>query len=76
MPVHKSQFPSSDLPFIAKASEFEDPRELPLRIGDRVKLNSGGPSSLIVDVTELSVTTAWPGGECVYPRGCIHRVRD
>jgi hypothetical protein len=31
---------------------------------------------LIVDMNDLSVTTAWPGGECVYPRGCVHRVRD
>jgi hypothetical protein len=61
---------------VARADEFQDSREPPLRIGDRVQLNSGGPISLIVELDTEAVTVAWNGAEAVFPRACVHRVRD
>jgi len=76
---HKSQsFRTDHLSLVAKAESFQDPREPPLRMGDWVRLNSGGPRSLVVDATTDKITIAWKSGdkiaECVLPRDCIHRV--
>jgi uncharacterized protein YodC (DUF2158 family) len=76
---HKSRpFRTDHLSLVAKAESFQDPREPPLRIGDWVQLNSGGPRSLVVDATTDKITLAWKSGtkiaECVFPRTCIHRV--
>jgi hypothetical protein len=48
-------------------------RHLSLNLGERVRLNSGGPIGLVVDTDEL-VTIAWPGGEATFPPECLHRV--
>jgi hypothetical protein len=76
---HKSQsFPTDHLSLVATAATFQDPREPPLRMGDWVQLNSGGPRSLVVDVMPDKITIAWKDGnnvaECVFPPACIHRV--
>ena len=70
-------FSSTQLNIIASAESFYDPREPPLRIGDLVTLNSGGPVLLTVDADQKSVTVAWGRGkkECVFPRACVHRSR-
>jgi hypothetical protein len=46
---------------------------IPLNLGERVRLNSGGPIGLVVETGEL-VTIAWPGGEATFPPECLHRV--
>jgi uncharacterized protein YodC (DUF2158 family) len=72
------QFPTDHLSLVAKAESFHDSREPPLRIGDWVQLNSGGPRSLVVDATSDEIIVAWKSDdqivECALPRACIHRV--
>jgi hypothetical protein len=68
------RFSLSDLVLVAPASDFNDPREPPLVIGNRVRLNSGGPVMLVVGVDADLITAAWPGGEAVFPRPCVLRV--
>jgi hypothetical protein len=48
-------------------------RPMPLNLGERVRLNSGGPTGLVVETGEL-VTIAWPGGEATFPPECLQRV--
>jgi hypothetical protein len=76
MPPRRSSFDPKCLSLIARADEFQDSREPPLRIGDRVQLNSGAPVSLVVDLDTETVTVAWNEGEAAFPRSCVHRVRD
>jgi len=78
MPLERTPFDPKRLSLVARADEFQDSREPPLRIGDRVQLNSGGPESLVVDLDNGTVTIAWPNGkssEAVFPRICVHRLR-
>jgi uncharacterized protein YodC (DUF2158 family) len=78
MKLKKRNFAAEELVVIAQSEEFQDIREPPLRLGDRVRLNSGGPESLVVDVGE-QVTIAWQDGSATreyrLPRACLHRVR-
>lgn len=48
-------------------------RRIPLTLGERVRLNSGGPIGLVVETGEL-VTVAWPAGEAKFPPKCLRRV--
>jgi hypothetical protein len=48
-------------------------RRIPLNLGERVRLNSGGPIGLVVETGEL-VTIAWPTGEATFPPECLRRV--
>jgi len=68
--------PVSRLALVASASTFQDPREPKLRIGDRIRLNSGGPVGLVVEIDSTGITLAWPGGETTLPAACVHRARD
>lgn len=78
MSFHTQSFPPDFLSLIAKAESFQDPREPPLRLGDWVQMNSGGPRSLVVDIEGDCFTVAWRTAdriiESVLPRACIHRV--
>lgn len=47
---------------------------LPLTLGDRVRLNSGSPTALVVETNADVVTIAWPAGEATFPPECLHRV--
>ncbi len=64
---------------IFAAEDFQDNREPPLRLGDIVKLNSGGPRLLVVDLlTADRVTTSWRDEsgstfEQEFPRASVHR---
>lgn len=54
-------------------------REPSFRIGDLVRLNSGGPRMMIVDVHANSVTAAWRDKdghalERAFPISCVYRV--
>ena len=47
-------------------------RPLPFRIGDRVRLNSGSPAGLVVDLGEGCVDVEWPDGiRAIFPRACL-----
>ena len=53
-------------------------REPQFRIGDMVRLNSGGPRMMIVDVNRNSVTAAWRDEdghalEHSFPVACVRR---
>jgi hypothetical protein len=72
----RNLFGVNHLELVKGWDSFRDPREPEFRIGDRVQLNSGGPSSLVVDIDTETVTIAWNGAEAVFPRPCVHRVRD
>lgn len=48
-------------------------RRMSLTLGERVRLNNGGPIGLVVETGEL-VTIAWPTGEATFPVECLHRV--
>jgi uncharacterized protein YodC (DUF2158 family) len=65
---------------IARAEDFNDPREPVLRIGDVVMANSGGPPMMVVDFDDKTVTCAWrmddgSASEAAWPRPCVHRMR-
>ena len=53
-------------------------RETSFRIGEIVRLNSGGPKMLVVDTTLERITAAWRGAdgaeEIELPSACVHRV--
>ena len=76
MSAKRKSFDPKRLSLVARAEQFSDSREPPIYIGNRVQLNSGGPVSLVVDVDNDTVTLAWNEGEAVFPRPCVHRVRD
>jgi hypothetical protein len=79
MPLERKPFSPKRLSLVARAEDFQDDREPPLRIGDRVQLNSGSPVALVVDTDIDTVTLAWGKDiqidETVFPRVCIHRMR-
>lgn len=70
------RFKMNELARVASAESFQDEREPMLRIGDIVRLNSGGPVLLIVDVGDGEVTAASGDVEVVAAVACFHRVRD
>ena len=74
------KFSARSLVLIAKASDFQDGREPPFRVGDVVRLNSGSPNGLIVDLNAETIIMAWRNAgtiaEAQLPVACVHRVRD
>lgn len=69
-------FKVTDAVLVGRAADFRDPREPELRIGDRVRLNSGGPTGLVVDIESDAVTVGWgQGRETTLDNPCWHRVR-
>ena len=66
---------ANKLQVVDAAESFRDDREPPLRVGDRVCLNSGSDIALVVEI-DSEVTISWPRGiEAVLPHACIHRSR-
>jgi uncharacterized protein YodC (DUF2158 family) len=71
--MHEDTFRVSGLIRLAKAT----PPELqPKRIGQRVRLNSGGPEMLVVDIGYGGgmVTAAWHDGELTVPAACLQGI--
>jgi hypothetical protein len=73
-------FKAEHLKLIADSEQFQDYREPPLRLGDIVRLNSGGPQCLVVGLPDFkSVEISWRDDqgthETSFPRACLHRVR-
>ena len=74
-------FPTDSIIVIAEGDSFRDAREPPHWIGNIVRLNSGGPPCLIVDIDGDNVTIAWhrldgSSEEMTLPDLCVHRVRS
>lgn len=74
-------FSAQNLRSVAKAADFIDAREPSLQIGDIVRLNSGGPAMMVVNVNAHSTTVAIRDHQCVVfeielPTPCVHRIRD
>jgi hypothetical protein len=61
-------FRASDLERVTPAGPAPE-----LAIGDRVRLNSGGPRGLVVDLDGPEVTVAWGRTESVLPAVCLRR---
>ena len=81
MTAKRRAFHASDLRRVASAESFQIKGEPPLRIGDLVVLNSGGPVCLVVDVNDGLVDVEWrrPDGsveEMTANNVCFHRKRD
>jgi uncharacterized protein YodC (DUF2158 family) len=79
MSLNRRSIKASDLIRVASAESFADSREPPLSLGNFVRLNSGGPTLIVVDVVGDSVTVAWQNGsgsisETSFLRACLHRV--
>jgi uncharacterized protein YodC (DUF2158 family) len=76
--LNSKLFHRKDLKLVKRAEEFQDPRQPPLTIGNVVMLNSGGPKSMVVDITPDTVTVAWTNDgevhEHEFPIQCVHRV--
>jgi hypothetical protein len=47
---------------------------MPLTLGERVRLNVGSPTALVVETGADVVTIARPTGEATFPPECLHRV--
>jgi hypothetical protein len=51
----------------------DESRRVFLNLGERVRLNSGGPIGLVVETGEL-VTIAWPSGESTFSPECLRSI--
>jgi uncharacterized protein YodC (DUF2158 family) len=78
MSLKRRAIKTRDIELVCTAESFRSPYEPPLRLGNVVRLNSGGPPMLVVDVECNAVIVAWrdsAGGafERRYPTDCVHR---
>lgn len=63
---------------VSPAESFRDAREPPLSTGNVVRLNSGSPRLMVVNIDGSAITVAWldeDGGvhEREFRRECLHR---
>lgn len=65
---------------IATGESFRRGDEPPIGLGDLVRLNSGGPPMMVVDLDGKNVTAAWRSGQKIeertFPEVCVHRISD
>ncbi len=77
--LNRRKYDPDTLVLIAKAEDYANVLEPPLRLGDIVSLNSGGPQAMVVDIGKSEgITVAWRGGEgtsqeASFPAACLHR---
>jgi len=79
MAVRRQQYLIDQLHLVARGSTFQDSREPPLRVGDWVRLNSGGPACLVVDFNGDEFAVSWrdrkgAGYDALFPRLCLGRL--
>lgn len=72
----RRKFHVSDLVLVSPAPAPDMP---PLAVGDRCRLNSGGPDMLVVDATADAVVVAWADGaggvsEAEFRRAVVRRI--
>ena len=70
MELKRRAFSSSSLELVARMEDISGTRE-PLLVGDKVRLNSGGPVMLVVDVQGEHITAAVPDQEYSFRRPCL-----
>jgi hypothetical protein len=70
MELQRRAFSSSSLELVTRLEDIPGTRG-PLHIGDKVRLNSGGPVMLVVDVKGDHITVATPDQEYTFPRPCL-----
>jgi hypothetical protein len=83
MTRRERQIPANRLTIVARAENYADAREPPIGVGTIVRLNSGSPSCLVVDVDDdgslvIGYQKQDDGRivEISVPCACVHRVRD
>jgi hypothetical protein len=81
MSVERKSIPSNQLMLVTPVEAFHDPREPALAIGARVRVNSGGPPMLVVEIDGADVTVAYRNDagrarEYTIPAVCVHRIRE
>jgi hypothetical protein len=59
MKHNRAHFDADDLQIVRRLDPHDSVGSSRLSIGDRVRLNSGGPLSLIVDIDGDTVTVSW-----------------
>lgn len=73
--MHSGRFRISDLRLVGRPPPPDVP---PLAMGERCRLNSGGPALLVVDVNGDDLTLSWQHeetvSETVLPRCCVRRI--
>jgi hypothetical protein len=79
MNLRQGRIKASDLELVQPVESFHNPREPSLGLGNFVKLNSGGPTMMMVDHEGLTAIFAWvdrSGAVCErqFPVACVHRV--
>ncbi|WP_417515808.1 hypothetical protein [Minwuia sp.] len=76
--MKRAQLSVESLKVVARAERFRHPSENDLGLGAVVKLNSGGPNMMVVDLEGDDVTVAWrdwgAARETTLPSVCVHRV--
>lgn len=76
--LRRRSYPMDSLTVIATANYYRGKGEPSLVVGDRVRLNSGGPVLLIVHAEGGSIVAAWRADkvfEMTAPALCFHRVK-
>lgn len=78
--MKRTQLPVESLRLVARGSQQQCVHEPPVGVGTVVRLNSGGPRMLVVDVGGEDVMVSWRTSEGVQettlPRVCVHRCRE
>lgn len=78
--MKRTQLPVESLCLVARAGEYQCVQEPLVGVGTVVRLNSGGPRMLVVDVNGDDVTVSWRTSEGVQEttlsRVCVHRCRE
>jgi uncharacterized protein YodC (DUF2158 family) len=78
--LNRKPIPANQLRLVAHREEFQDDREPALVMGNRVRLNSGGPQMMVVDTSESEIIASWSvqgkNYERAFPRTCVRRIRD
>ena len=78
--LNRRKYDPDTLVLIAKAEDYANVLEPPLRLGDIVSLNSGGPQAMVVDIdSSEGIAVGWRDGEgtpqeASFPAACLHRL--
>ncbi len=70
MSIQRRTFSADRLVRVARVEDIPGTTER-LHIGDRVRLNSGGPVMLVVDIDGCRIVTATPNHEYMFARPCL-----
>lgn len=79
MTLNRRKIKSTDLKLVGASESYSAPLEPPIQLGNFVRLNSGGPTMIVVDDSEIGVVVAWMDRagtirEHYFPDACVHSV--